>query len=276
MKEHVISFRDVSYTYPGNESETLRDVSFDIRAGGTVIVLGGSGSGKSTILKLALGLIKPDSGTVSVGGIDITNVKESQLMPIREKVGMVFQEGALFDSLTVSENISYRLEEQGLLSEDQLMAQVARMLDIVGLSGFGDRIPSDLSGGQRRRVAVARAMAHSPELILYDEPTTGLDPLTAQTICELIVKLRDVEGVTSVLVTHQLKDAFFVAERFLDNEGGESSYKRIDSDSVSTSAYFVVLNDGRLIFQGNQQSLLETDEPYVCQFLEGHILQIRR
>ena len=272
MKDTVISFRDVCYTYPGNQSETLKGVSFDIRTGGTVIVLGGSGSGKSTILKLALGLIKPDTGSVTVGGIDITNVRESELMPIREKVGMVFQEGALFDSLTVSENITYRLEEQNLFPEEELMERVSRMLDIVGLSDFGTRIPSDLSGGQRRRVAVARAMAHSPELILYDEPTTGLDPLTAKTICQLIVKLRDVEGVTSVLVTHQLKDAFYVAKHLFSTVDGEASYKPIGQDSDAVSAYFLVLDDGQLIFQGNQESLVRTSEPYVRQFLEGHIL----
>ena len=203
-------------------------MSFEVTAGSTAIILGGSGSGKSTILKLVLGLIKPESGIVEVEGVDIVPMTEEQLMRVRADIGMVFQEGALFDSLSVAENVGFRLREHENPSEEDFEARVGRMLGFVELAQFYDRMPSDLSGGQRRRVAVARAMAHRPELILYDEPTTGLDPITGSTICDLIVKLRDLEGVTTVLVTHQLRDAFQVAQTFAMQRGDKLEYNRID------------------------------------------------
>ncbi len=269
MTAPVISLRNVYYAYPGTDAYALRDVSFDVTAGTTEIILGGSGSGKSTILKLVLGLIKPESGVIEVDGEDISGMEEPDLMRIRAVIGMVFQEGALFDSLSVAENVGFRLREHESPSEEEFRARVGRMLGFVGLAEYYDRMPSDLSGGQRRRVAVARAMAHRPGLILYDEPTTGLDPITGSTICDLIVKLRDLEGVTSVLVTHQLRDAFQVAQSFAMQKNGELNYNQIDELDLLVGTEFLVLNEGRIVFRGRQKDLWETDDPYVRQFLYG-------
>lgn len=274
MPEHsqiAIAFRNVYFAYPGNEDYTLRDISFEIAAGGTEIILGGSGSGKSTILKLVLGLIKPESGTIEVGGVDISRMPERDLMHVRAHIGMVFQEGALFDSLSVAENVGFRLREHDDISEAEFESRVRQMLGFVELGSFYERGPSDLSGGQRRRVAVARAMAHKPEMILYDEPTTGLDPITGSTICDLIVKLRDLEGVTSVLVTHQLRDAFQVAQSFVEQRNGDFVYRRVEDIEQLDGTDFLVLNEGRIVFQGLQRELFRSDEPYVRQFLQGQI-----
>lgn len=271
MSRASISFQNVYYAYPGNDDYTLRGISFEVNTGGTEIILGGSGSGKSTILKLALGLIKPESGIIEVGGVDISHMRERELMKVREHIGMVFQEGALFDSLSVAENVGFRLREHSDLSEEEFEARVSRMLGFVGLSEFYERVPSDLSGGQRRRVAVARAMAHNPEMLLYDEPTTGLDPIIASTICDLIVKLRDLEGATSVLVTHQLRDAFQVAQSFVMRRNGDFVYNHIDDIERLVGTDFLMLNEGRIVFQGRQRDLFRSDEPYVRQFLEGQI-----
>ena len=271
MTGAAISFQNVYYAYPGNDDYTLKDISFDVTTGGTEIILGGSGSGKSTILKLVLGLITVESGTIEVGGVDISHMHESELMKVREHIGMVFQEGALFDSLSVAENVGFRLREHGDLSEEEFEAKVSRMLGFVELGDFYERGPADLSGGQRRRVAVARAMAHNPEMILYDEPTTGLDPIIGSKICDLIVKLRDLEGVTSVLVTHQLRDAFQVAQSFVMRRNGDFVYNHIDDVERLVGTDFLMLNRGQIVFQGRQRDLFRSDEPYVRQFLEGQI-----
>ena len=271
MTRAAISFQNVYYAYPGNDDYTLKDISFDVTTGGTEIILGGSGSGKSTILKLVLGLIKVESGTIEVGGVDISHMRERELMRVREHIGMVFQEGALFDSLSVAENVGFRLREHGDLSEEEFEAKVSRMLGFVGLVEFYERGPSDLSGGQRRRVAVARAMARNPEMILYDEPTTGLDPIIGSTICDLIVKLRDLEGATSVLVTHQLRDAFQVAQSFVMRRNGDFVYNHIDDIERLVGTDFLMLNQGQIVFQGRQRDLFRSDDPCVRQFLEGQI-----
>jgi phospholipid/cholesterol/gamma-HCH transport system ATP-binding protein len=267
----AISFQRVYFAYPGNEDYTLRDISFDIAAGSTEIILGGSGSGKSTILKLVLGLIKPESGKIEVGGVDISRMRERDLMSVRAHIGMVFQEGALFDSLSVAENVGFRLREHDGVAEEEFESRVRQMLGFVELGSFYDRGPADLSGGQRRRVAVARAMAHKPEMILYDEPTTGLDPITGSTICDLIVKLRDLEGVTSVMVTHQLRDAFQVAQSFVERQNGDVVYGRIDDVEQLEDTDFLVLNEGRIVFQGLQRELFRSGEPYVREFLQGQV-----
>jgi phospholipid/cholesterol/gamma-HCH transport system ATP-binding protein len=272
----VISFRDVYYAYPGTEDYALKAVSFEVTAGTTEIILGGSGSGKSTILKLVLGLIKPESGTIEVDGVDISRMKESDLMNVRAAMGMVFQEGALFDSLTVAENVGFRLTEQEQLSDEALESRVRSVLGFVDLEEFYERMPSDLSGGQRRRVALARAIAHRPQCILYDEPTTGLDPIIGSTICDLIVKLRDLEGVTSVLVTHQLRDAFQVAQSFTMIKDRKTVYNRIDDLDVLVGTEFIVLNRGEVVFRGPQRELWATDEPYVRKFLEGLLIPVAR
>ncbi len=264
---NVITFENVYYAYPEADDYALKNVSFDVSEGGTEIILGGSGSGKSTILKLILGLIKPESGSIDVEGFDIIGMKEQELMKVRAKIGMVFQEGALFDSLTVAENVGFRLREQQDFSEEEIESRVRRILGFVGLEDFFDRMPSDLSGGQRRRVAVARAMAHQPELILYDEATTGLDPITASTICNLMVKLRDLEGVTTVFVTHQLRDAFQIAESSVVEKDDKITYQRIEHPARLARTGFMMLNRGELVFRGQRGELAESSHPYVRSFM---------
>ncbi len=207
-QEPIVSFRDVHLSF---DRPILRGVSFDLRPGTTKIVLGGSGSGKTTILRLILGLLQPDQGSVLVHGTEVRGMGEQRLRELRLKIGMVFQEGALFDSLSVGENVGYRLSEERCHTEDEIEARVRELLGFVGLQPFYERRPSELSGGQRRRVAVARALAGQPKIMLFDEPTTGLDPITSTTITDLIVKARDLDRVSSILVTHQLRDAFNVA-----------------------------------------------------------------
>lgn len=263
----VISCRDVCYAYPEAEEYALEGITFDVPAGGTEIILGGSGSGKSTILKLILGLIKPESGTIEVGGADVGGMNERDLMTIRSKIGMVFQEGALFDSLSVAENIGFRLRDTEHVPEEEFEERVRALLGFVELEEFYDRMPSELSGGQRRRVGVARAMAHRPELILYDEATTGLDPITASTICDLMTKLRDLEGVSTVLVTHQLRDAFQVAQGFVFMRDGQITYNHIDDLNILAGVEFMMLNEGRAMFRGRQKDLWESDDDYVRRFL---------
>jgi phospholipid/cholesterol/gamma-HCH transport system ATP-binding protein len=257
----------VYYAYPEADDYALKDINFEVPLSGTEIILGGSGSGKSTILKLILGLIKPEAGTIEIGGVDISHMEEPDLMAIRSKIGMVFQEGALFDSLSVAENVGFRLRDYEHVSEREFEERVGAMLGFVGLGEFYDRMPSELSGGQRRRVAVARAMAHQPELILYDEATTGLDPIIASTICDLIVKLHDLEGVSTVLVTHQLRDAFQVAQSFVFMRDGQITYNNVEDLDVLMGSEFMMLNEGEAVFRGRQKELWESEDPYVRKFL---------
>src|SRR6266850_2228062 len=206
----MIMFKNVSLAF--DDTVVLRDVSFTLRKGHTKIILGASGAGKSISLKLILGLLKPDAGEIWVNGRRVDVLSEEDMMKVRADLGMVFQEGALFDSLTVAENVGYRLYEESDMPLSEADRRVEEVLGFVGLAEYIDRMPSELSGGQRRRVAIARAMSFKPRILLYDEPTTGLDPITSLTIDEEIIKLRDLESVSSILVTHQLRDAFFVAE----------------------------------------------------------------
>jgi phospholipid/cholesterol/gamma-HCH transport system ATP-binding protein len=265
MAEAAISLRDVHLSF---DRPVLRGVGFDLETGGTKIVLGGSGSGKTTILRLILGLLKPDQGSIQVKGTEISGLGEDALRAVRMKIGMVFQEGALFDSLTVAENVGYRLVEDGTLSDEQLEARVREMLGFVELSPFYDHMPSDLSGGQRRRVAVARAMAARPEIMLYDEPTTGLDPITATTITDLIVKVRDLDGVTSILVTHQLRDAFNVARTFVHRKpDGQYGFHAVEDLSILAGTEFLVLKEGEVLFEGSPHALRTSDDSYIREFL---------
>ena len=201
----AVEFDRVSFAFDGHA--VLRDVSFAIAKGSMRIILGASGSGKSVMLKLVLGLLRPDSGTIHIDGQRIDTMREGDLMGVRADIGMLFQEGALFDSLTVAENVGYRLYEETNLPSDQVRRRVQEVLGFIGLDEYIDRMPSELSGGQRRRVAIARAIAPKPRLLLFDEPTSGLDPITATTVDDEIVKLRDVEHVTSIVATHQIRDA---------------------------------------------------------------------
>ena len=246
----------------------LRNVSFTLQTGHTKIFLGASGAGKSTILRLMLGLLKRDAGVIFVNGERVDDMTEEQLMGVRADLGMVFQEGALFDSLTVRENVGYKLFEELQWPIDQANARVAEVLGFIGLGEFIDRMPSELSGGQRRRVAIARAMAAKPRILLYDEPTTGLDPITSITVDEEIIKLRDLENVSSVLVTHQLRDAFYVAEHTARRNGREVAFEKAAPHKAS-EAEFIMLKDGRIAFEGNAQELRAAAEhdPYIDAFL---------
>jgi len=262
----IIVFDQVDLAF--DEKVILQQVSFTLQTGHTKIFLGASGAGKSTILRLALGLLKPDGGRIFVNGEQIDGMNEDQLMAVRADLGMVFQEGALFDSLTVRENVGYKLFEELQWPIDKANGRVEEVLGFVGLQQFIDRMPSELSGGQRRRVAIARAMAAKPRILLYDEPTTGLDPITCLTVDEEIVKLRDLEGVSSVLVTHQLRDAFFVAEHAATRRNGDVTFEKADREK-GDQAEFIMLKDGRIHFEGNASELRRAAavDPYMQSFL---------
>jgi len=244
----------------------LREVSFTLSAGHTKIILGASGSGKSTILKLILGLLKPDGGAIHVNGERVDTMTERELMRVRGDIGMVFQEGALFDSLTVAENVGYKLSAELHLPPAEVRARVEEVLGFMDLGHFIDRMPSELSGGQRRRVAIARAMAAKPGIILYDEATTGLDPITAIAVDEEIVKLRDVEEVASIIVTHQLRDALFVATREARREDDRVRIGPADERKVD-EAEFIMLKDGLVEFEGNASELRASTDAYIRTFL---------
>jgi phospholipid/cholesterol/gamma-HCH transport system ATP-binding protein len=249
-----------------DEKVILRDVSFTLLAGHTKILLGASGAGKSLTLKIILGLLRPDGGAVWVNGHRVDELGEHDLMRVRADVGMVFQEGALFDSLTVRENVGYRLYEETGMPLDQIEQRVREVLGFIGLGEFIDRMPSALSGGQRRRVAIARAMASKPKILLYDEPTTGLDPITATTVDDEIIKLRDLENVSSLLVTHQLRDAFYVATHRAVRENDQIRIVPAD-DRKESEAEFLMLRDGRLVFEGDADDLRHSKDPYLQTFL---------
>ena len=261
----VVVLERVSLAF--DDKVVLKDVSFELLPGHTKIILGASGSGKSTILKLILGFLKPDSGAVLVNGNRVDPMTEQELMGVRGGIGMVFQESALFDSLTVGENVGYKLYEESDLPFDRATARVEEVLGFVGLHEYIDRMPSELSGGQRRRVAIARAIAAKPGLILYDEATTGLDPITAMTVNEEIVKLRDLEGVSSIIVTHQLRDAFFVATHEAVRDGGARPRIAPADPAKSEEAEFVMLRDGLVQFEGSAGQLRASTDPYIRSFL---------
>jgi phospholipid/cholesterol/gamma-HCH transport system ATP-binding protein len=260
----MIVFDHVSLAF--DDTVVLRDVSFELRRGHTKIILGASGAGKSISLKLILGLLKPDAGKVWVNGQLVNDYTEDQMMKVRADIGMVFQEGALFDSLTVAENVGFKLYEETDQPLDVIRKRVEEVLGFVRLGQFIDRKPSELSGGQRRRVAIARAMTVKPSILLYDEPTTGLDPITCTTIDEEIVKLRDLEEVTSILVTHQLRDAFFVATQEAVRQGDKVDF--VDAGPAKMQeAEFMMLKDGLIIFEGTADELRASTDPYIQAFL---------
>jgi len=262
--EPVVVVDNVSLAF--DDKVVLKDVSFTLLPGHTKVILGASGSGKSTILKLVLGLWKPDGGSISVNGHRVDRMNELELMEMRADVGMVFQEGALFDSLTVAQNVGYKLYEESDMPGAQIDARVEEVLGFVGLTEFIDRMPSELSGGQRRRVAIARAIAAKPGILLYDEATTGLDPITAISVDEEMIKLRDLENVSSIIVTHQLRDAFFVATH--------EAVRRKDGYDIAPAnaqkcdeAEFIMLKEGVISFEGSAAELRAAQDPYLKSFL---------
>ncbi len=262
----MIEFRDVHMSF--NDDVILKGVSFKISRGQTKIILGVSGSGKSTILKLILGLIRPDSGQILIDDEDITGMKEPELVQVRQRIGMVFQEGALFDSLSVRENVGYRMYEEGKMSEKEIEGAVLRLLGFVGLEDAIDKMPSELSGGMKRRVGLARALMGSPKVVLSDEPTAGLDPITKRSIVELMIKLRDLEGVTTVFVTHDLRAAGIIASEYAVAESdGLISFRRGDDSLCLANVHFLMLQDGAISFEGRYEELKDSRDGYIRQFM---------
>jgi phospholipid/cholesterol/gamma-HCH transport system ATP-binding protein len=260
----AVVFDDVSFAF--DEHEVLRDVNFSVPKGSMRILLGVSGAGKSVILKLILGLLRPDSGTIIVNGESIGGMRETNLLKLRADIGMLFQESALFDSLTVAENVGYRLYEETDMPAADVRRRIEEVLGFIGLGEYSDRTPSELSGGQRRRVAIARAMASKPGLLLFDDPTTGLDPIIATTVDDEIVKLRDLEHVTSILVTHQIRDAFYVATHEASRSNGRVQIAPVNHPE-DQHARFMVLHDGRIQFEGTASELLASQDAYLREFL---------
>ena len=260
----AVVFDKVSFAF--DDHVVLRDISFSIPKGSMRILLGASGAGKSVLLKLVLGLLKPDSGTILVDGQPIGAMSEADLMRARADIGMLFQENALFDSLTVAENVGYRLYEETDMPHEQVRERVEEVLQFIGLAGYIDRLPSELSGGQRRRVAIARAMAAKPRLLLFDDPTSGLDPITATTVDDEIVKLRDMHHVTLLVVTHQIRDAFYVAGHRAVQESGVIRILEVP-EAQGTRAKFMVLHDGQISFEGSAGELRASHDAYLREFL---------
>ena len=260
----VVQFDNVSLAF--DEKVVLDGISFSLLPGHMKVVLGASGAGKSCVLRLILGLLKADGGAIIVNGQPVHEMKERELMAVRAEFGMVFQEGALFDSLTVRENVGYKLFEQTDIPIAEVDGRVDEVLGFVGLHEYRDRMPSELSGGQRRRVAIARALTARPHTLLYDEPTTGLDPITALTVDEEIIKLRDLERVSSMIVTHQLRDAFFIATHQAERAGSQFRLTPTPQDHANLTT-FVMLREGRIAFEGSASELRGAPDEYLRAFL---------
>jgi len=259
----VVSFHDVSIAFEGNE--VLRDVSFRVERGETRIILGPAGCGKSTLMKLANGLLKPGSGEVCVFGRDLATMSETEIFAMRAHIGMVFQESALFDSLSVEDNVAYRLHEERV-DNTETHERVVEALRFVELERAISKFPSELSGGMRRRVSIARAIISRPDLILYDSPTGGLDPITSTTIIELVVKQRDVSQTTSLLITHRLQDAFTLATHRFNQTTGHM--EAMPEGELDPSTKFLVLIEGGVVFDGSTRELTHTTDPWLRAYLE--------
>ena len=259
----LLTFEDVSIAF---EQPVLEGLSFRLDRGETKVLLGEAGTGKTLILKLALGLIRPDSGTITVLGEEISSMREQDMYAVRRQIGMVFQESALFDSLTVEENVAYRLIEETGTITDEIHNRVIEALEFVELGHTPSLFPSELSGGMRRRVAIARAIITQPEVLLYDSPTGGLDPVTSNTIIELIVKQRDVYQTGSLLVTHRLQDAFTMASHYFDRKLNKMVPLE-DGSTRNVHTTFLILRDHKIIFEGTAQELLRCHDPYIREYL---------
>jgi phospholipid/cholesterol/gamma-HCH transport system ATP-binding protein len=253
-----------------DEGDILRGVSFSVPARETMVLLGETGTGKTLTLKLAAGLLKPTRGSVSVLGQEVSTMSERDLLHLRERIGFVFQEGALFDSMTVGENVAYRLREEHV-KEDEIEPRVNEALQFVELEHTADQLPSELSGGMRRRVSIARALINRPDIVLYDSPTAGLDPVTSQTIISLILRLRDVYGVTALLATQRVQDGFALANFSFDKETKHVVHinpaKSANEGQIAAPTRFIVYKDGRIYFNGDRQELSSTKDPYLRRFL---------
>lgn len=263
----AIEFRDVHLSF--DDRKILDGVSFKVRKGETKIILGRSGGGKSTIIRLILGLIKPDSGQIIVSGEDITDYDERAMMDVRQHIGMVFQEGALFDSLSVYENVAYRLHEKKI-DEETVEKEVRRMLRFVDLEDAIDKMPNELSGGMRRRVGIARALVGDPSIVMFDEPTAGLDPPTARTICELAIKLRDLEDVSSIFVTHEMNNLDYLCSEYATvDDDGNVVFEQEGEKICMINTEVMMLRDGKIIFSGSDEQLRKCEDPYIRKFIRG-------
>jgi phospholipid/cholesterol/gamma-HCH transport system ATP-binding protein len=260
--EPVLVFEHVSMKFEANI--VLDDISFELLGGQTRVLLGAAGVGKSVLLKIANGLMRPDAGRVILFGHDITAMKEDDLLELRRRVGMVFQESALFDSQDVEDNVGYRLQ-QDHVPEQEEHDRVVEALKFVELENTLKKFPSELSGGMRRRVAIARAIITRPDLLLYDSPTGGLDPITSTTIMELVVKQRDFYGTSAILVTHRLQDAFLLATHHYDQDS--HTVKPIPDKGLDPNTSFFLLNEGKIVFAGSTEELVHSSDPFVKSFL---------
>ncbi len=263
----AIEFRDVHLAF--DDKTILDGISFTVRRGETKVILGRSGGGKSTIIRLVLGLLKPDTGRIFIDGEEITAYDEHAMMDVRQKIGMVFQEGALFDSLSVYENVAYRLNEQSV-DEEEIEQEVRRMLQFVDLEDAIDKMPIELSGGMRRRVGVARALIGDPQIVLFDEPTAGLDPPTARTICELAIKLRDLQDVSSIFVTHEMNNIQYLSSEYaIVDEDGHVLFEKEGQKLCLINTEVIMLRDGKIIFSGSDEQLHSSPDPYIQRFIHG-------
>jgi phospholipid/cholesterol/gamma-HCH transport system ATP-binding protein len=266
----ILRFEHVTVRFEGTDA--LADVSFDACEGESRVILGAAGSGKTVLLKTALGLIRPDDGKVFAFGRDLTAMSEHELFEIRSKIGMLFQESALFDSLTIEENVAYPLQNQKSIHcpEDEVQPRVDQALEFVELGGTQQKFPSELSGGMRRRAAIARAFVTGPPLILYDSPTAGLDPITSHTIIALLIKERDSRHTTTLMVTHRYQDGNLIANFRYNSEQGRLEPAR-NGAGRSARTIFMVLREGRLIFEGDQDRLEASTDPYITKFFKQRV-----
>jgi len=258
----VVVFDNVSIAF--EDKQVLQNISFTVEPGETRVVLGPAGCGKSVLMKLVDGLIRPDEGSICVFGEEISTMREVDLFKLRARIGMVFQESALFDSMSVEDNVAYRMR-QDHVAEDEVKQRVLESLRFVELENTLAKFPSELSGGMRRRVAIARAIVTKPELILYDSPTGGLDPITSTTIIELVIKQRDVWHNTSLMITHRLQDAFMLATHEYD--AAAKQLRRIPDNGIDAKTKFLVLNEGKVVFDGTTQELVSTDDAWLKDYI---------
>jgi len=261
-QEPVVVVDNVSITF--DVKPVLQNVSFTVQHGETRIILGPAGGGKSVLMKLVNGLLKPDTGSIHVFGEDVSTMREVDLFKLRGRIGMVFQESALFDSLSVGDNVAYRLHEDRI-PEEEVHTRVVEALRFVELENTLEKFPSELSGGMRRRVSIARAIISKPDLILYDSPTGGLDPITSTTIIDLVIKQRDVTQTTSLVITHRIQDAYLLARNRFNTETGK--VEQIPDNGIDDSTKFLILNEGKVVFDGTTEELVHSNDPWLKEYL---------
>ncbi len=267
--EPAITFQDVWMGF--DEGQVLRGVTFQVQERETLVLLGETGAGKTLTLKMAAGLLTPNSGSVIVLGNEVSEMRESELLAFRRRIGFVFQEGALFDSMSVADNVAYRLREDGV-PEEEIAPRVLEVLRFIELEHTLDLFPSEISGGMKRRVSIARAVINQPPIVLYDSPTAGLDPVTSQTIITLILRLRDVYGVTALLATQRLQDGFALANFHFDPET-KQVVRNVPNGNTAAAANaartrFMVYRDGAIYFEGEPGEIADSQDPYLKRFLE--------